>query len=204
MAVDACPSARWTVTVRLDRGATRNGSGSETTCAPTGMTVPGRPLKVTGRSVPGSMPLAPALPSAGSATDAEVMGSAAPPKALENRRRIRPPPTETRTVWRRVASANTLFSPVNGGGGMLCGSVSCGIDVQVCTQRPSVTAERPGSLPGRRDPLFTGVTLKKPNPQINDIHLIFLVSGERRRPGTRHASVFPAAFGSPGGRRLRG
>ncbi|MEV6710929.1 hypothetical protein AB0M48_02700 [Lentzea sp. NPDC051208] len=71
-----------------------------------------------------------------------MIGSTAPPNALENRNRIRRPPTETWTVWRSVASASTRLSWVNGGGGMLCGSVSCGIDVHVVTQRSRLASAR--------------------------------------------------------------
>src|SRR5919206_4086445 len=47
---------------------------------------------------------------------------------------MRWPPVDTRRVCRRVVSVRTDFSPVNGAGGRLAGSVSCGIAVQVFTQ----------------------------------------------------------------------
>ena len=53
MAATAWPSARYTVTVRLERGARSKVSGSDTTCAPAGTTTEARPWKVTGRAVPG-------------------------------------------------------------------------------------------------------------------------------------------------------
>jgi hypothetical protein len=92
--------------------------------APTGTTTEERPPKVTGRELPGRIALTPACPSSGSATETEVIGSAAPPNALEKRSRRCLPPTDTWTVCRRVASASTRPSCVNGAGGMLAGSVS--------------------------------------------------------------------------------
>ena len=66
-------------------------TGSETTWAPAGTTVDGCPPKVSGRLVPGRIAETPAAPPAGNATDAAVIGSAVPPKALENRtRRVTP------------------------------------------------------------------------------------------------------------------
>ncbi len=112
----------------------------------------GLPWKVTGRMVPGWTPLTPARPSRGSATDTAVIGSGAPPNALENRSRNCWPPTETCTVWRSVVSASTRPTWVNGGGGMLPGSVSCGMDTQVCTQRP------PGPDPAPSAALASGVS----------------------------------------------
>jgi hypothetical protein len=51
-AFDAWPSARYVVTVTFVRGATSNGIGSDTICAPTGTTTDDRPENVTGRDVP--------------------------------------------------------------------------------------------------------------------------------------------------------
>lgn len=91
----------------------------------------------------------PARPSSGSATVTAVRGSAVSPKALEKRSRTRSPPVETRTVCRSVVSVRTARSSVNGGGGMLPGSVSCGIAVQVLTQCRAAddAAGRPASFP---------------------------------------------------------
>ncbi|MEU5866367.1 hypothetical protein ABZ815_34705 [Nonomuraea sp. NPDC047529] len=80
-------------------------TGSDTTCAPAGTTVAGRPWKVRGRAVPARIALTPAASPSGNATEARVMGSGAPPKALEKRTRTRLPPAETRTVCRRAVSA---------------------------------------------------------------------------------------------------
>ncbi len=89
---------------------------------------------MTGRVVPSRMAPVPARPSSGSATDTLVRGSTAPPNALEKRRRMWSPPAETWTVCRSVVSVSTESSRVNGAGGMLDGSVNCGIDVQAATQ----------------------------------------------------------------------
>src|SRR6266567_2610809 len=51
-------------------------------------------------------------------------------------------------VCRSVLSARTRLSCVNGGGGMLAGSVSCGIDTQVSTQCPLICGETPPAGPG--------------------------------------------------------
>src|SRR5690348_1423859 len=107
MLVVSWPVARYIVTVRLDWGATGNGTGSETICAPIGTVTDDRPSNVSGRVVPGRIPLTPALPSIGSAIAAAVIGSAEPPKAFENRSRTSLPPSDTWTVWRSVLSTRT-------------------------------------------------------------------------------------------------
>ncbi|WP_220447705.1 hypothetical protein [Nonomuraea diastatica] len=121
--------------MRTEPGAGARSSGSDTTCAPTGTTAKGLPENVTGRAVPGRIVLTPARPPSGSATEAAVMGSGAPPNALEKRTRSRDPPADTRTLCRSVPPASTRPSFVYGGGGMLPGSVSCGMAVHVLTQR---------------------------------------------------------------------
>src|SRR5690606_37254053 len=131
----ACPSAMYTVTVRLLRGAKGKSSGSETICAPTGITTLVRPWKVTGTALWGSMADTPACPPAGSATVTAVIGRGAVPNAFDSRSRIREPPTETRTVCRRVVLTRKGSGLVNGGGGRFSGSASCGMATQVCTQR---------------------------------------------------------------------
>lgn len=120
--------------VRSEPGSSRKSSGSETACAPAGTATDEPPPKVTLRVVPSRMAPVPARPSSGSATDTLVIGSTAPPNALENRSRIWSPPAETWTVCRSVVSVRTASSWVNGAGGMLDGSVSCGIDVHAATQ----------------------------------------------------------------------
>src|SRR6476469_2286421 len=143
-------------------GRTRKPSGSDTICAPTGTTVDGRPLKVTGRAVSGWIADTPAWPPAGRATETAVIGSAAPPNALENRSRRFDPPTVTRTVWRNVVSAMTRPSSVNGGGGMLPGSVSCGIEVQVLTQPPAATGDPFAATECGASPTETASTPARP------------------------------------------
>jgi hypothetical protein len=65
--------------VRLELVATGKYSGSDTICAPTGMSIAVRPSKVTDREVPGSIALTPAAPPAGRATEMLVIGRSLPP-----------------------------------------------------------------------------------------------------------------------------
>src|SRR5215470_8237544 len=109
------------------------------------MSTNGRPSNVTGCEVPGSTALTPACPPAGRATYPDVMGRSAPPNALEKRSRTCCPPTDVWIVCRTVLSASTRLSWVNGAGGMLPGSVSCGIETQLSTQCHA--APDPGSPP---------------------------------------------------------
>src|SRR4051812_11580799 len=141
------------VTVRLERAVSSNASGSETIWAPTGITTEDRPANVTARELPGSMALTPTCPPAGSATETLVIGSSAPPKALEKRSRSFGPPTETRTVCRTVLSVKTAAGPVKGAGGRLAGSVSCGIDTHVFTHRgPGPASDVPVATDPAADP----------------------------------------------------
>jgi hypothetical protein len=151
--------------VRFDPAGTGRSIGSDTTLAPIGTTTEERPPNVRTRVEPGTIADTPALPSTGSATAAEVSGSAAPPNALENRTRSRDPPTVTCTVWRSVVSSSTEEVPVNGAGGRLPGSVSCGIDTQLCIQRrprPEAAAgPAPSSAAGTAAPPRPSIALRR-------------------------------------------
>jgi hypothetical protein len=76
------------VTVTLVWALTGKRSGSETTRAPLGTANEGDPEKVRCWRVPGRMAGEPAVPLAGRAMVAAVMGRSEPPKALLNWNRI--------------------------------------------------------------------------------------------------------------------
>src|SRR3974390_2392534 len=112
------------VMARSERGGRPKARGSEMTSAPAGTVVDGCVEKVRGVSVDGSMaPLA-----AGLAMCAEVMTSAVLPNALDKRTRMRVPPMDTWTIWRKVVSAKSGF------GGATFESTGCGEQAHVPIQ----------------------------------------------------------------------
>src|SRR3546814_3122046 len=120
------------LTVMSDPAAAAKPTGSETYSAPAGIVTDAIPPKLSRTLVAGAIC---GLPRAtGRAIAAASIVSGAVPNAFDKRTRTRVPPSESRTVWRSVASVSASS------GSALCGSGTCWADPQDATQCGSCAA----------------------------------------------------------------
>src|SRR6185436_8660300 len=132
--------AKCTLTARFTNAVTSNATASDTICAPRGTVTEAAPSKLSAWSLAASM----AAPPFDRATRTESTVRSPSPYAFERTTRSRVPSRDGWMTCRRVCPARP------GAGGMFWGSVSCGAETQLPTQRPSAGAGGAGAAMGER------------------------------------------------------